>query len=298
MSSRTLVSRFPIDLALTLRPLRCGGGDPTIRLARTSACRATVTPEGPVTVAFALSGDRVEAEAWGPGADWALDRAPAVLGLDDDPARFAPGHPALRSLHRRLRGLRIGRSDAVVEALIPAILEQKVTSIEARRSYRKLVVAYGEPAPGPLGLTLSPSPRLLAQLPYHELHRFGIERRRAETIRSACSYAGRLEEAAGLSPAAARARLLALPGVGPWTAARVAGTAFGDADAVVVGDYHLPHLVSWVLAGEPRSDDAEMLRLLEPYAGQRGRVLRLIVAGGTRPPSHHPHRPLRSIASL
>ena len=298
MPSRTLVPSFPVDLALTLRPLRCGGADPTVRLARSSACRATTTPEGPAATAFTARGASIEVEAWGPGAEWCLERAPALLGRDDDPATFAPEHPALRSLHRRLPGLRIGRSDAVVEALLPAVLEQKVTSIEARRSYRKLVVAYGEPAPGPLGLTLSPSPRLLASLPYHSFHRFGVERKRAETIRRVCSYAHRLEEAAGLPKEQAQQRLLALPGIGPWTAARVAGTAFGDADAVVVGDYHLPHLVSWVLAGEPRSDDRRMIELLEPYAGHRGRVLRLVVAGGSRPPSHHPHRPLRSIAAI
>ncbi|HEV2757145.1 MAG TPA: DNA-3-methyladenine glycosylase 2 family protein [Actinomycetota bacterium] len=298
MPSRTLVARFPVDLALTLRPLRCGGGDPTIRLTRSSACRATTTPDGPATTAFTLAGSSIEVEAWGPGAEWALDRAPALLGLADDPDEFAPAHPALRSLHRRLRGLRIGRSDAVVEALLPAILEQKVTSIEARRSYRKLVAAYGEPAPGPLGLTLSPSPRLLASLPYHAFHRFGVERKRAETIRRACSYAHRLEEAAAMPAEAARRRLLALQGIGAWTAARVAGTAFGDADAVVVGDYHLPHLVSWVLAGEPRADDRRMIELLEPYTGHRGRVLHLIVAGGSRPESHHPHLRLRSIASI
>ncbi|MDQ4026155.1 MAG: DNA-3-methyladenine glycosylase 2 family protein, partial [Actinomycetota bacterium] len=148
------------------------------------------------------------------------------------------------------------------------------------------------------GLTLPPPPRTLASLPYHAFHRFGIERRRAETVRTASSYAHRLEETTLLGREAARRRLLALPGVGPWTAARVVGTAFGDADAVVVGDYHLPHLVSWVLAGEPRADDARMIELLEPYAGQRGRVLRLIVAGGSRPEAHHPHRRLRSIAAL
>ncbi|MDQ3915743.1 MAG: DNA-3-methyladenine glycosylase 2 family protein [Actinomycetota bacterium] len=298
MPSRTLTSPFPVDLALTLRPLRCGGGDPTIRLGPRAACRATTTPEGPAAAAFALAGSSIEVQAWGPGAEWCLDRAPDLLGLHDDPAAFAPEHAVLHSLHRRLRGLRIGRSDAVVEALIPAILEQKVTSVEARRSYRKLVTAYGEPAPGPLGLTLSPAPALLAALPYHAFHRFGIERRRAETVRTACSYAHRLEEAALLPRDAARRRLLALPGVGLWTAARVAGTAFGDADAVVVGDYHLPHLVSWVLAGEPHSDDARMIELLEPFAGHRGRVLRLLVAGAGGPPARHPHRRLRSIAAI
>jgi 3-methyladenine DNA glycosylase/8-oxoguanine DNA glycosylase len=240
----------------------------------------------------------VDVEAWGPGAGWVLEHAPALLGLHDDPAAFRPSDPVVRDLHRRVRGLRVGRSGAVVESIVPAILEQKVTSDEAHRAYRKLVWAHGEAAPGPLGLRLPPSPQLLASLPYHAFHRFGIERRRADTIRRACSDAHRPEEAATLPADVARRRLLALPGVGPWTAAVVAGAAFGDPDAVIVGDLHLPHLVSWTLAGEPHADDARMIELLEPYAGQRARVVRLVVAGGGRPPARHPRRRLRSIASI
>ena len=298
MPRRTLSLFGPIDLALTLKPLARGGGDPRIKLSPHRACRATRTPEGPAAAAFTVNQPFVEVEAWGPGAAWCLDHAPALLGLGDDPSSFSPADPALHRIHRSLPGLRIGRSDAVVEAIVPAIVEQKVTSVEARRSYRKLVAAYGEPAPGPLGLTLPPLPRVLAALPYDAFHRFGIERKRADTIRRACSYAHRLEEALSLPRPAARKRLLALQGIGPWTAAIVEGTAFGDPDAVIVGDYHLPHLVSWVLAGEPRSDDARMIELLEPYAGHRGRVLRLLVAGARRPPSRHPRRRLRSIAAI
>lgn len=249
-------------------------------------------------MSFAVSRPAIRVEAWGPGAEWALDHAPDVLGLHDDRSAFRPADPIVRDLHRRLPGLRIGRSGAVVESIVPAILEQKVTSEEAHRSYRRLVHAHGEQAPGPLGLRLPPSPGLLAGLPYHAFHRFGIERRRADTIRRACSYAHRLEEAVTMSPEAARRRLLALPGIGPWTAAVVAGAAFGDPDAVVVGDLHLPHLVAWTLAGEPYADDARMIELLDAYPGHRGRVVRLVVAGGSRPPARYARRRLRSIAAI
>jgi 3-methyladenine DNA glycosylase/8-oxoguanine DNA glycosylase len=295
---RTLTPEGPLDLLLTLRPLRHGPGDPTIRLTRRDACRATRTPAGPAAALVTVRPPQVEVEAWGQGAHWLVDHAPAWLGLEDDPASFRPSDPVVHDLHRRLRGLRVGRSGAVVESIVPAILEQKVTSTEAHRSYRQLVWAQGEPAPGPLGLRLSPSPALLASLPYHAFHRFGVERRRADTIRGACSYAHRLEEAAGLPREAARRRLLALPGVGPWTAAVVAGAAFGDPDAVIVGDLHLPHLVAWTLAGEPHADDARMIELLEPFAGHRARVVRLVVAGGGRPPARYPRRRLRSIAAI
>jgi 3-methyladenine DNA glycosylase/8-oxoguanine DNA glycosylase len=298
VNRRTLTLDAPLDLVLTLRPLRHGRGDPTIRLARREACRATVTPEGAATLLVSVRPPAIDLEAWGPGAAWVLDHAPALLGLDDDPASFRPEDTIVRRLHRRLPGLRVGRSHAVVETIVPAILEQKVTSDEAHRSYRKLVWAHGEPAPGPLGLRLPASPRLLASLPYHAFHRFGIERRRADTIRRACSYARRLEEAVGLPADVARRRLLALPGVGPWTAAVVAVAAFGDPDAVIVGDLHLPHLVGWTLAGEPEADDARMLELLAPYAGHRARVVRLVVAAGSRPPARYPRRRLRSIASI
>ncbi|MDQ3957489.1 MAG: DNA-3-methyladenine glycosylase 2 family protein [Actinomycetota bacterium] len=299
MAVRRIRTSCPLDLRLTLSPLRHGPGDPTIRLDARESWRATRTPAGAASVRLTWSGaGELEVEAWGPGTEWALDRAPALVGLHDDPSSFRPADPALRALHRRLRGLRVGRSDAVMEALVPVVLEQKVTSEEAFRSYRELVLAHGEPAPGPLPLKVAPSPALLASLPYHAFHRFGIERRRADTIRVACSYARRLEESAGLPPEAARKRFLALPGIGAWTAAKVAGAALGDPDAVAVGDYHLPHLVAWFFAGEPRADDARMIELLEPYTGHRGRVLRLLVAGAGRPARRHPRRRLRSIAAI
>jgi 3-methyladenine DNA glycosylase/8-oxoguanine DNA glycosylase len=299
MPARTVRTGGWIDLRLTLSPVRHGAGDPSVRLWGRECRRAFRTPGGPVSARLALTGPgEVEVEAWGPGAAWALETAPDLLGVHDDPRSFRPEHPAVRRLHRHLHGLRIGRSRGVIETLVPAIVQQKVTAAEALRSYRRLVLGYGEPAPGPLGLWLPPAPAVLASLPYHAFHRFGIERRRADAIRRACSYAQRLEECVSLPRDVARRRLLALPGVGPWTAAIVESTALGDPDAVIVGDYHLPHLVSWVLAAEPRSDDRRMIELLEPFAGHRGRVLRLIVAGGARPPARHPHRRLRAIASI
>ncbi|HUR18645.1 MAG TPA: hypothetical protein VMZ51_06870, partial [Acidimicrobiales bacterium] len=156
-------------------------------------------------------------------------------------------------------------------------------------------------APGPAGgagLLLPPSPRRLAGTPSYAVHRFGIERKRAETIRRACASASRLEEAVSMSPDQARRRLCALAGVGPWTAAQVAVVALGDGDAVSVGDYNFPHMVAWALAGERRADDARMLELLEPYRGHRGRVIRLIVAGGLGPPRIAPRSRLRSIARI
>jgi 3-methyladenine DNA glycosylase/8-oxoguanine DNA glycosylase len=260
--------------------------------------RAMHTPAGAAQLQLQASSNKVKAEAWGPGAEWALEVLPDIVGARDDPRSFRSHHRIVHEINRRVPGLRLCRCPTVCEILIPTILEQKVTTIEACRAYRLLVMAWGEPAPGPRGLYLPPAPSTLAQAPYYEWHRLGIERRRAETIRGVCARASALERLVDVDPIEAQRRLMSLPGVGRWTAAEVARIALGDHDAVRVGDYHLPHLVSWVLAGEPRSDDVRMMELLEPYRGERARAVRLIELSGLHPPRRAPHARLRSIARL
>ena len=147
-----------MDLGLTLGPLRRGPGDPTFRRTADGAYwRATRTPQGPGTLRVVASGGEVVAEAFGPGADWLLDRLPELLGAGDDPAAFRPRHRLVREAHRRNPGLRLTRTGRVLESLIPAVLEQKVTSDEAYRAWRLLLHRFGEPAPGPLpGLRVVP----------------------------------------------------------------------------------------------------------------------------------------------
>jgi 3-methyladenine DNA glycosylase/8-oxoguanine DNA glycosylase len=258
-----------------------GVGDPCLRVIGDTVWRATRTPDGLATLRARLIGDGVvEVEAWGPGADWLLRRAAAWCGALDRPAAFQPEQPLLRSLARRHPGLRIGRTEAVFETGLCVTLEQRVATREAWRSWRLLVRALGEPAPGPApDLWAPPAPRRVAATPYEVFHRFGIERRRAEIMRRLAVVAGRLEETVGLGLEAAYARFRAIPGVGPWTAGRLAMLALGDCDAVFVGDLHLPHLVTHALSGEPRGSDERMLELLEPYRGHRARVVRLLLAG-------------------
>jgi 3-methyladenine DNA glycosylase/8-oxoguanine DNA glycosylase len=178
------------------------------------------------------------------------------------------------------------------------VLEQKVTGAEARRAYRRMVTSLGEPAPGDLGLLLPPDPARVAELPSHAFHPWGVERRRAEVLRMIAARASRIEAVAELPPAEARDRLQRWPGIGPWTAAEAARLALGDADAVSVGDFHLPHLVAWTLAGEPRGTDERMLELLAPYAGHRGRAQRLLEASGIAAPRFGPRMPVRQIAAI
>ena len=256
---------------------------------------ATRTPAGAATLHLSRDNGHVAARAWGPGAGWAVRHAPELCGEGDDDSGFAPAHPVLVRMHREVRGMRMPRTGAVFEALVPVVLGQQVTSEEARESYRHLVNAMGEPAPGPVRLKVPPSPQLLARTPYWAFHRFGIERRRADVIIRAARSAGRLEETATMDLAAAHQRMQAFPGIGPWTAARVAMVALGDADAVPVGDYHLPHSIGYLFDGTPRSTDERMLEILEPYRGHRARVVRLVLEAGVAAPRFGPRKPLRHI---
>ncbi len=232
-----------------------------------------------------MSSGEAVCEAWGPGAGWALDHAPGLLGAHDDLTGFVPDHhPAVARSAHRLPGLRMIRSGQVADLLVPTILGQKVTGLEACRAHIWLTRRHGQPAPGPGQLRLPPHPATLAGLPYDAFHRAGVERTRAVTIIEACRRIDRLEEAAHLPRGEARARLTAVRGLGPWTAGIIERVALGDADAVEVGDYHLPNLVAWNLAGEDRADDDRMLELLAPFAPHRGRTLRLLELGGQHAP--------------
>lgn len=299
---RSFPVRAPLDLRATLGPIRRGSLDPTIRLDATECWRATRTPDGPATLHLRLTTSALEAEAWGPGAEWAVEHAGALAGLDDDPSSFRTSHPLVRELlRRRPERIRIGRTRAVAEALVPTILEQKVTGLEARRSYRWLVARLGEPAPGPAGdagLRVPPSPATLASTPSWVFHRANLERKRSDTIARCMARAVRLEETTEMPMADAYRRLQAFPGVGPWSAAEVAVVALGDVDAVSVGDFHLPHQVSWALAGEPRGTDERMLELLEPFRGHRARVLRLLLGAVGGPPRRGPRLAPHAIAPI
>ena len=297
MPTRTYPTDGPLDLVRTLRPLGRGSGDATMRFAAGRAWHATRTPDGPATLALTLSGDRLIAEAWGPGAERALDGVPELVGLTAGPLHVESHHRLVDQLARRFPGVRLTRTRAVMESLVPAILEQKVTGDAARRAWRGLVTRYGEPAPGPaeFRLRVPPAAVTLAALPYYDFHPLGVEQRRADTVRRAAALAPRLEAIVDLPIEAAYERMTSIPGIGPWTAAEVAVRALGDPDAVSVGDFHLPNLVAFALAGEARADDARMLELLEPWRGERARVIRLLELSGISAPKYGPRLSPRRI---
>lgn len=308
-ASATFALDDPVDLRMTLAAAAQGGSDPALRLGAREVWRASRTPEGPATLRLRvaaggrLPGQQLLAEAWGPGAAWAVGQAPELVGGGDVLDGFdllARRHPLVWSLHRRHLRLRLPHTRRVYEAMLPTICAQKVTGLEARRSYRGIVRTWGEAAPVATGvagaprLWLPPAPEVLARQPSWAFHPLGLERKRAEALLRVAASAARLEEAATMDDrVAARRRLRTVPGVGVWTSAEVALVAFGDADAVSVGDYHLPNVAAWHLAGEARGTDRRMLELLEPFRPHRGRVLRLLELAGAAP-RFGPRMPLRA----
>jgi 3-methyladenine DNA glycosylase/8-oxoguanine DNA glycosylase len=289
-AERQWAAPYLIDVKSALGVHRRGYGDPGYAVDGSGAIwRACQTPDGAGTLrvlwrADGSLGTLVSASAWGDGAGWLLGQLPAMVGADDRPQDFVAHHDVLRAAVRRHPGLRVGKSGLVLEALVPAVLEQKVVGKEATRAWRALLRRFGEPAPGPVpaGMRVPPKPETWAGIPSWEWHKAGVEAVRARTIAGAARVAGRLEEIVGLPSAEADLRLRSLPGIGPWTSAEVRQRACGDADAVSVGDFHLPAQVGWALVGRP-VDDAEMLELLEPYRAQRHRASLLCVLTGAAP---------------
>jgi 3-methyladenine DNA glycosylase/8-oxoguanine DNA glycosylase len=285
------------DLAGTIAGLAVINHDPTVRTGSREAWWATRTPDGPGTLRLTRDGGTLVAQAYGAGAGWMLDRSDAIAGLRDDLDGFAAvagRHELVHQLARVHRGRRMPTSGLVFPHLVPAVLGQKVTYKEAYRSYRALLRHFGEPAPAAPHLCLPPEPASIAATPYYRFHPFGVEQRRADTLRRAAARAAALERASDAADAVRR--LTTLPGIGPWTAAEVVRASHGDPDAVSVGDDHLPNFVAWALAGEARADDQRMLELLEPFRGHRGRVCQLIMDSGIGAPKYGPRAPVRSFA--
>jgi 3-methyladenine DNA glycosylase/8-oxoguanine DNA glycosylase len=235
----------------------------------------------------------VHARAWGPGARWALRQLPAMLGDEDDPAGFEPRHRVLAEALRRNPYWRLGRTALVMEALVPAVIEQKVTGQEAFGGFRRLVLRFGERAPGPRAdLWVQPSAETIRAIPSWEWLRLPVDPARSRTLQHVARVAGSLERTLGLPGEEVDRRLRSVPGVGVWTSAEVRFRAHGDADAVSFGDYHVAKNLGWALTGEEVDDDG-LAVLLEPYRPHRHRVQRLVELAGLRRPRHGPRMPPR-----
>ena len=287
MLERTISFPGPVSPGHTLAPQRRGPGDPCFQIDGDGAIwRTSLARSGPVTARINRTApDTVSCEAWGDGAEEFLANLPALLGADDDASGFRPDHPTVAAAHARVPHLRIGRTGRVLEALIPAVLEQRVQGIDAFRSWRLLVTKFGTPAPGPAParMRVPPSAEAWRRIPSWEFHRANVDPGRARTVVGVAQRADSLERLTTAAP------LMSLPGVGVWTAAETAQRAFGDADALSVGDYHLSTMIGWTLLGHA-IDDPAMEELLEPMRPHRYRAVRLLEVSGL---AHLPRRGAR-----
>lgn len=289
---------WPCPVPGALGALRHGRGDPTYRTdPDATVWRGIRSPEGPATLAVRrgpVAGE-VSAAAWGPGAEWALAQVPDMLGASDDPTGFEPCHDVVTQAWRRFPHVRVPRSGLVTESLVPAVIEQKVTGKEAFTSWARLVRRHGEPAPGPeagrRGLLLPPAPEVLARIPSWEWLRLHVDPHRSRTVVQVARVATSLDRLIALSAEEADRKLRSLPGVGMWTSAEVRSRAFGDADAVSFGDFHVAKDIGWALTGKPVDDD-ELAVLLEPYRPHRLRVQILVALAGLHRPRRGPRMTL------
>ncbi len=289
----------PYSLNQTLGTLLRGTGDPSFSLRPDGMWTAFTTPDGPVTLRLTAAADgAVDAQAWGPGSAAGLAGVPRLLGAGDDwtafdePAFHATLPRMVREARRRNPAVRLPSTGRVVDCLVPTILEQKVTVIEARRGYRYLMYRFGSPAPAagaaaPDGLRVQPTPAQWLRIPSWEWHQAGVGPQRSATVMRALRSAVALERLAALPAAEAAEKMQVIPGIGIWTAAEVVQRTHGCPDSIAVGDYHLAAYVGAALTGR-RTDDAGMLALLAPWKGQRQRVVRMIGLSGFRKPTFGP----------
>jgi 3-methyladenine DNA glycosylase/8-oxoguanine DNA glycosylase len=276
----------PYDFVETTRLLRTGPGDPTLRREADGLWRTAHTTLGPATVRVRVGPD-VQAHAWGPGSAAAMADAPRWLGLHEPAWQLTP-HPVVDRLLRQYPGLRSTDTRDVFEALVAFVLQQLVTWQEATRTWQRLCLALGEPAPGPTDLRLSPTPKAILSAGTANLQATGVGPGQARTLMEVARVAHAVRRAADLPTDEADALLQKVRGIGPWTSAMVLGVRLGRPEPIPVGDFHLRDTIGWVLASEPRATDARMVELLEPFRGQAFRVIRLVSAARLEAPKRGP----------
>jgi 3-methyladenine DNA glycosylase/8-oxoguanine DNA glycosylase len=198
-------------------------------------------------------------------------------------------HPLVRALHRRMVGMRLLPVPWTFDVVAGVVLQQRVAFADAARAFGLIAHRHGvQTDEGPC----FPSPAQVLALTVDDFIAIGVDPKRARALRAVAAEMERTSLLRPFAPSSTldervavltrdRARLARLPGIGPWTIGMTMGFSRGDADAVVVGDLHLPHLVTATLgAGRGQPTDERMLELLGPFAGERFRVTRLLWQGG------------------
>jgi AraC family transcriptional regulator, regulatory protein of adaptative response / DNA-3-methyladenine glycosylase II len=210
--------------------------------------RSLRLPRGPGVVELAFEGDCVRCLLW---LDDLRDLTPAVqrcrrlLDLDADPGAVAEhlGADALVGpLVRAAPGLRVPGTVDGAELAVRAVLGQQVSVPAARTGAGRLVAEHGEALARPRGAVtaLFPAAAALAALDHARLP---MPRARAEALVALCRALadGELRLDAGADRVEARRALMALPGIGPWTAGYVAMRALGDPDVFLAEDLGVRH---------------------------------------------------------
>lgn len=291
--------RFPAPphyrLHRTFGTYRMGPGDRTLRLERGRLQAALHTPEGPASFEAEHGSHSIRVQLWGDGADWLRLHMEALLGLRDDPTGFSPRDPSFRSVWKRTLGIHLPTLPVLFPRLVQVVLLQLVTTGEGQRAWSRIVRDLGSLAPGPTGLRLPPRSVDIAGAPWVRYVADGVPHKQARTLVRCARTTAALEASGTWGGEEAVQAVAALPGIGPWSVGYLRGTALGDPDAVITGDFHLPHSAAWILAGRERGTDEEMLDLLEPYRGHRFRVIRALWASGIRAPRRGPKRGLRPL---
>jgi AraC family transcriptional regulator, regulatory protein of adaptative response / DNA-3-methyladenine glycosylase II len=168
--------------------------------------------------------------------------------------------PLLRPLVSATPGMRLPGAFDGFEIAVRAVVGQQISVVAARTVTARLAARFGDPlAPAVGALRVAfPRPEAMAGAAPEGL---GMPTARGATLvavaRAICD--GRLDLDAGADPEAAHAALLALPGIGPWTASYVAMRAFGDGDAFPASDLVLRQVLGGTTAASTR--EAEQLSL-------------------------------------
>lgn len=281
----------------TVAALRHATRDPAHQVAADGAVwRATQLGSGVVSYRLATTSEGITCTAFGPGAEEALSRAAGIVGVHDDVSTFVPRVPLVDRAHKAHPGLRVPKTQQVVDALIPAVLGQKVTGKEAAESWVHLVRLFGVAAPlpnsemvQPVSLLAPPTAKQWASVPSWAWHRCGVGPDRARTIQRALHAVPAVQRhTEGGDVESAYVALQSVPGVGGWTAAVIGHQAFGDADAIPWNDYHLGRVVGWALTGKIVPNE-EVERLVAPWKPHRYRLWRLLeLTPAARPPRRGP----------
>jgi hypothetical protein len=188
----------PRDLSAMIGVLSRGGGDPAYRRGADGQIWLTgLGPQGSVSMRLRPAAGVITAQFWGEGAQWAADHLEDLLGGHDDPAGFVPVHPIIERQWRRYRDtLRVPRSLLTWQIAVAAVLEQRVTGVEARGAWRGLVSEHGSPAPGPVPgrMRIPPDPARVLRVPSWDWRRYGVDRQRIATVREVARCAHLLSE--------------------------------------------------------------------------------------------------------